>query len=93
MKLSNNLTIEQLLKTSFGNQFTQEQKSVILQAVEIGIDLAEIAKPEFNDEQMEEIRRGLESGIDVSEYVFPYLASPVMRQKRERLEYEQTLNV
>lgn len=52
MKLSNNLTIEQLLKTSFGYQFTQEQKSVILQAVEIGIDLAEIAKPEFNDEQM-----------------------------------------
>ena len=52
MKLSNNLTIEQLLKTSFGNQFTQEQKSVILQAVEIGIDLAEIAKPEFDDEQM-----------------------------------------
>lgn len=52
MKLSNNLTIEQLLKTSFGNRFTQEQKSVILQAVEIGIDLAEIAKPEFNDEQM-----------------------------------------
>ena len=41
----------------------------------------------------EEIRRGLESGIDVSQYVFPYLASPVMRQKRERLEYEQTLNM
>jgi len=28
----------------------------------------------------------------VSKYSFPYLASPVMRQKRERLEYEQMLN-
>ena len=93
MKLTNNLTIEQLLKTPFGYQFTQEQKSLILQAVEIGVEPAEIAKPEFDDEQMEEIRRGLESGIDVSQYVFPYLASPVMRQKRERLEYEQTLNM
>ena len=64
MKLSNNLTIEQLLKTSFGNQFTQEQKSVILQAVEIGIDLAEIAKPEFNDEQMLLIFAAHKSGWD-----------------------------
>lgn len=64
MKLSNNLTIEQLLKTSFGNQFTQEQKSVILQAVEIGIDLAEIAKPEFDDEQMWLIFAAHKSGWD-----------------------------
>ena len=64
MKLSNNLTIEQLLKTSFGNQFTQEQKLVILQAVEIGIDLAEIAKPEFNDEQMCVIFAAHKSGWD-----------------------------
>ena len=64
MKLSNNLTIEQLLKTSFGNRFTQEQKSVILQAVEIGIDLAEIAKPEFNDEQMWLIFAAHKSGWD-----------------------------
>lgn len=52
MKLSNNLTIEQLLKTPFGYQFTQEQKSLILQAVEIGVEPMEIAKPEFDDEQM-----------------------------------------
>ena len=52
MKLTNNLTIEQLLKTPFGYQFTQEQKSLILQAVEIGVDPMEIAKPEFDDEQM-----------------------------------------
>lgn len=52
MKLSNNLTIEQLLKTSFGNQFSIEQKTTLCKAVEIGIDLMDIAKPEFNDEQM-----------------------------------------
>ena len=64
MKLSNNLTIEQLLKTSFGNQFTQEQKSVIFQAVEIGIDPALIAKPEFDDEQMWLIFAAHKSGWD-----------------------------
>lgn len=52
MKLSNNLTIEQLLKTPFGHQFNIEQKSLILQAAEIGIDPMVIAKPEFDDEQM-----------------------------------------
>lgn len=73
MKLSNNLTIEQLLKTSFGNQFTQEQKSAILQAVEIGIDLTEIAKPEFDDEQMWLIFTAHKSGWDYkpfTKYVF-----------------------
>lgn len=52
MKLTNNLTIEQLLKTPFGHQFNIEQKSLILQAAEIGIDPMVIAKPEFDDEQM-----------------------------------------
>lgn len=64
MKLSNNLTIEQLLKTPFGYQFTQEQKSLILQAVEIGIDLMDIAKPEFDDEQMWLIIAAQKTGHD-----------------------------
>lgn len=64
MKLSNNLTIEQLLKTPFGYQFTQEQKSLILQAVEIGVEPAEIAKPEFDDEQMWLIIAAQKTGHD-----------------------------
>ena len=64
MKLSNNLTIEQLLKTPFGYQFTQEQKSLILQAVESGVEPAEIAKPEFDDEQMWLIIAAHKSGWD-----------------------------
>lgn len=64
MKLTNNLTIEQLLKTPFGYQFTQEQKSIILQAVEIGVEPAEIAKPEFDDEQMWLIIAAQKTGHD-----------------------------
>lgn len=64
MTLSNNLTIEQLLKTPFGYQFTQEQKSLILQAVEIGVEPAEIAKPEFDDEQMWLIIAAQKTGHD-----------------------------
>ena len=64
MKLTNNLTIEQLLKTPFGYQFTQEQKSLIRQAVEIGVDPTEIAKPEFDDEQMWLIFAAHKSGWD-----------------------------
>ena len=64
MKLTNNLTIEQLLKTPFGYQFTQEQKSLILQAVEIGVEPAEIAKPEFGDEQMWLIIAAQKTGHD-----------------------------
>ena len=57
------------------------------------VDVSVYANSEFSDDQMEEIRRGLESGIDVSKYAFPHVASPVMRLKRERLEYEQVLNI
>lgn len=64
MKLTNNLTIEQLLKTPFGYRFSQEQKSLILQAVEIGIDPMEIAKPEFDDEQMWLIIAAQKTGHD-----------------------------
>lgn len=64
MKLTNNLTIEQLLKTPFGYQFTQAQKSLILQAVEIGVEPAEIAKPEFDDEQMWLIIAAQKTGHD-----------------------------
>ena len=64
MKLTNNLTIEQLLKTSWGKQFTIEQKLVILQAVEIGVDPTLIAKPEFDDEQMCLIFAAHKSGCD-----------------------------
>lgn len=64
MKLSNNLTIEQLLKTSFGNQFSIEQKTTLCKAVEIGIDLMDIAKHEFNDEQMWLIFAAHKSGRD-----------------------------
>lgn len=64
MKLTNNLTIEQLLKTPFGYRFSQEQKSLILQAVEIDVDPMEIAKPEFDDEQMWLIIAAQKTGHD-----------------------------
>lgn len=64
MKLTNNLTIEQLLKTPFGHQFNIEQKSLILQAAEIGIDPVVIAKPEFDDEQLWLIITAHKTGYD-----------------------------
>ena len=81
MKLTNNLTIEQLLKTPFGYRFTQEQKSLILQAVEIGIDPMEIAKPEFDDEQMWLIFAAHKSGWDYK----PFAKHIFNRRQRDAL--------
>ena len=81
MKLTNNLTIEQLLKTPFGYQFTQEQKSLILQAVEIGIDPTEIAKPEFDDEQMWLIIAAQKTGHDYK----PFTKHVFHRQQSDAL--------
>ena len=72
--------------------FDTMQLTQLRVGLENNVDVSVYANALYDYDQMEEIRRGLESGIDVSKYVFPYLASPVMRQKRERLEYEQTLN-
>ena len=54
--LYNNLTIENLIKTEWFNQFNSDQKKQILLGIEENIDVLQYAKPDLHFREMEEIR-------------------------------------
>ena len=72
-KIYNNLTIENLIKTEWFNQFDKEQQEEIIIGLEDNLDVSIYAKLDFNEFQMFQIRTGLEDGLDVSIYAKPEL--------------------
>ena len=70
-KIYNNLSIENLIKTEWFNQFDEEQKEEILKGIKNKIDISWYAKKDFNHEQMYKIREGLQANLDVSVYANP----------------------
>ena len=59
-KIYNNLSVDNLTKTDWFNQFDEYQQYQILEGLEANLDISVYAKIEFDDDQMEEIRLGLE---------------------------------
>ena len=66
--MNNNLTIENLMKTEWKNQFNREQLYQIKMGLEGDVDVLIYANPAYTRKQMYEIREGLEQGLDVSVY-------------------------
>ena len=58
-KIHNNLTIENLIKTEWFNQFNKQQKDQILKGLEDNLDVLKYAKKEFSYRKMIQIRFGL----------------------------------
>ena len=58
-KIYNNLSIENLIKTDWINQFNKKQQKLILEGLEDNLDVSLYAKPEFHSSQMREIREKL----------------------------------
>ena len=67
-KIYNNLSIENLTKTEWFNQFNELQKGEILKGLKDNLDVSVYAKTEFSDDQMYHIRTGLKKNLDVSIY-------------------------
>ena len=67
-KIYNNLSVENLTKTEWFNQFDKKQKRIIKEGLEANVDVSLYAKKEYNWRQMEEIKVGLEKNLDVSIY-------------------------
>ena len=61
-KIYNNLSIDNLTKTKWFNQFNEKQQEQIKLGLEDDLNVSIYAKPEFHEYQMEEIREGLEEG-------------------------------
>ena len=90
-KIYNNLTIDNLIKTDWINQFDEYQQQEILEGLKNNLDVLIYAKPEFDESQMFEIKKGLENNIDVSIYAKPELSFREMETIREKLWEKSTL--
>ena len=67
-KIYNNLTIANLVKTDWFNQFNEEQQREINLGLVKYLNISIYAKKEFDEYQMKQIRRGLENKINISIY-------------------------
>ena len=84
-KIYNNLTVENLVKTEWFNQFDKTQQNEILKGFLSKVDISKYAKKEYDWLQMAEIREGLESNLDVSIYANPEISITKMRKIKEKL--------
>ena len=87
----NNLTMDNLIRTEWINQFDEYQIRKIKQGLRSKVDISWYAKKEFNWLQMEQIRLGLIYDLDVSKYAQPEIPSDKMFKIREKLLRESTL--
>lgn len=65
-KIYNNLTIENLTKTEWFNQFDKSQQKHILYGLEKNLDVSLYTNPEYSSLKMCSIISSLEHNIDVS---------------------------
>jgi len=81
-KIYNNLTIDNLIKTDWFNQFDEYQQLEITEGLEDNLDVLIYANSKFNSNQMWQIREGLEDSLDVSVYAIPEYHWTQMEQIR-----------
>ena len=84
-KQHKNLSIDNLTKTEWFNQFNEGQKNEILNGLEDNLDVSIYAKPEFDEYQMNVIRFGLKQKLDVSIYTTTEFNDMQMNQIRAGL--------
>ena len=85
-KIYNNLTIKNLIKTDWFNQFNEYQKLEILHGcIGDNVDVFIYANPEYSYGQMMEIRKGLKDNLDVLIYANPENSAKQMMEIRRKL--------
>ena len=84
-KIYNNLTIENLIKTDWFNQFNKEQQKQILLGLDSKVDVLVDAKLEYNSFKMLTERIKLELGVDIS-----YMNELLEIQKKCLIKYKKT---
>ena len=88
-KIYNNLTVDNLIKTEWINQFDELQQKQIRIGLFFDLNVSKYANPRFNEYQMEEIRKDLERNLDISIYTKKELHFSQMREIREKLLKEK----
>ena len=90
-KIHNNLTVENLIKTDWFNQFNRKQRIAIKDGLKDNLDVLIYAKPEFDEYKMNQIKAGLKDNLDVSYYAKKEFNWKQMEEIREELRNEQNI--
>ena len=88
-KIYNNLSIDNLTKTEWFNQFDEKQQKQIKKGLEDNLNVSIYAKPEFDSFQMRQIKDGLKRNLDIPVYANSKINAYQMKEIRENLENEQ----
>ena len=88
-KIYNNLSVDNLMKTEWFNQFDGLQQIEIETGIRNNVDVFKYAKKEFDWFQMRQIRLGLERKLNVLKYANPEYSEKKMRKIKRKLEDEK----
>ena len=66
-----NLTVDNLIKTEWFNQFDKKQKKLIIEGLQENLNVFFYAKTEYNWGQMAHLKAGLKKNLDISLYANP----------------------
>ena len=92
-KIYNNLSVDNLIKTEWFNQFDEFQKKQIRTGLEDNLNVSIYANPEFNVYQMNQIRLGLQDRLNVSIYAKKDFSSEQMEQIRLGLFFNLDVSI
>ena len=90
-KIYNNLSIENLTKTEWFNQFNKKQMREIREGLKANLDVSLYNKKKFSPNKMKEIILGLKSNVDVLIYAKSFFDAEQMKKIREKLLKKSTL--
>ena len=86
-----NLTVDNLIKTEWFNQFDKKQKKLIIEGLQENLNVFLYAKKEYSWDQMAHLKAGLKKNLDISIYANPDFNNFQMNEIR--LGLEQGLDV
>ena len=88
-----NLTVDNLIRTEWFNQFDKQQKKLIVEGLQENLNVFLYAKTEYNWGQMAHLKAGLKKNLDVSIYANPDFNNFQMNEIRLGLQDDLDVSI
>ena len=88
-----NLTVYNLIRTEWFNQFDKQQKKLIVEGLQENLNVFLYAKTEYNWGQMAHLKAGLKKNLDVSIYANPDFNNFQMNEIRLGLQDDLDVSI
>ena len=88
-----NLTVDNLIKIDWFNQFDKQQKKLIIEGLQENLDVFLYAKTKYSWGQMAHLKAGLKKNLDISLYANPEFNNFQMNEIRLGLQNSLDVSV